>query len=115
LFVPHGVDPEDPSFETREDYFDSRAGVKRHLLSIRRGFADGWHESEPRAEGAAPPAAEFWGGGTRFECLGSAGSRPVCRPPRGSAAASHGHNRHCGQPVTRGVRYILAGFLTAFG
>ena len=53
--------------------------------------------------------AEFAGGGTRFELLPG---QPVYRPGVGGAIGFHGHNRHCGMPVTRGVRYILAGFLT---
>jgi hypothetical protein len=50
----------------------------------------------------------FDGGGTRFESLLG---KPVYRPTAGSAIGFNGQNRHSGLPVTRGVRYILAGFL----
>jgi hypothetical protein len=50
----------------------------------------------------------FEGGGTRFESLLG---KPVYRPAVGCAIGFNGQNRHCGLPVTQGVRYILAGFL----
>ena len=50
----------------------------------------------------------FEGGGTRFENLAG---KPVYQPSTGSAIGFNGQNRHSGLPVTKGVRYILAGFL----
>jgi len=51
---------------------------------------------------------EFDGGGTRFVHLDG---QPTYRPPLGYATLFSGKNRHCGVATTRGVRYILAGFL----
>lgn len=52
--------------------------------------------------------SEFDGGGTRFVNL--AGLRTFRESP-GDAVIFSGYNRHCGVPITRGIRYILAGFL----
>jgi hypothetical protein len=48
----------------------------------------------------------FVGGGTKFAKSGA-----VKKPGVGSAVAFCGRSRHAGKQVTRGTRYILAGFL----
>jgi hypothetical protein len=70
---------------------------------------------EWRVDGVAGVAAEFAGGGTRFELVGAPENRPVFRPPAGCAIGFNGKNRHCGLPVRSGTRYILAGFLSVVG
>lgn len=50
---------------------------------------------------------QYTGGGT---CFVNVSGRPVYRPSTGIAVMFAGQNRHCGVPVTSGVRYILAGF-----
>ena len=52
---------------------------------------------------------EYQGGGTQFLEMGE--PHPVFRPAKGYATLFSGKNRHCGLPITSGVRYILAGFL----
>jgi predicted 2-oxoglutarate/Fe(II)-dependent dioxygenase YbiX len=47
------------------------------------------------------------GGGTQFVDLEGA---PTLCPPQGTALLFSGRNRHRGVAITRGVRYILAGF-----
>ena len=54
-------------------------------------------------------AANFDGGGTRF-VHPIPGGQQLFRPPLGTAVMFSGKNRHCGVSITRGVRYILAGF-----
>jgi len=55
------------------------------------------------------PCTDFDGGGTKFVHL--APEIQLYRPTQGKAVLFSGKNRHCGVPITRGVRYILAGFL----
>lgn len=50
---------------------------------------------------------EYDGGGTQFVELDG---QPVFRPAQGTAVLFSGRNRHRGVAITRGVRYILAGF-----
>ena len=50
---------------------------------------------------------EFDGGGTQFVYL----EPGLFRPKQGKCVMFSGKNRHSGVPITRGVRYILAGFL----
>jgi hypothetical protein len=52
---------------------------------------------------------EFDGGGTQFVHLEE--HQQLHRPPQGMCVMFSGKNRHKGLPITRGVRYILAGFL----
>jgi len=51
---------------------------------------------------------EFDGGGTKFVYLNH--GEQLYRPTQGKCVFFSGKNRHCGVPITRGVRYILAGF-----
>jgi len=51
----------------------------------------------------------FSGGGTQFVELEG---KPIMNASVGGAIGFCGRNRHCGQPITSGVRYILAGFLS---
>jgi hypothetical protein len=53
--------------------------------------------------------SEHEGGGTYF--LFAPVPDPIFRPAEGFATLFSGKNRHCGLPITSGVRYILAGFL----
>ena len=61
----------------------------------------------------------FEAGGTYFESLGESGqtsgtdSGKTLRPDRGQMLSHWGVLRPAGQPVTKGVRYILAGFVRA--
>ena len=50
----------------------------------------------------------FEGGGTQFVQLEGA---PIFRPAVGRALLFSGKNRHQGVATTKGVRYILAGFV----
>ena len=50
---------------------------------------------------------DFEGGGTSFESLGW-GTLSV---QRGECLLHRGAERHCGSPVTRGMRFIVVGFL----
>ena len=50
----------------------------------------------------------FEGGGTQFVEIEGA---PIFRPAVGAALIFSGKNRHRGVETTRGVRYILAGFV----
>ena len=52
------------------------------------------------------PLAAYEGGGTWVERSGR-----VYRPAQGSGIAFSATERHAGLSVTKGVRYILAGFL----
>jgi len=54
--------------------------------------------------------AEYDGGGTQFLETGQ-DIAPVYRPGKGHASLFSGKNRHCGLAISKGVRYILAGFL----
>jgi predicted 2-oxoglutarate/Fe(II)-dependent dioxygenase YbiX len=55
---------------------------------------------------ALNPRAEFEGGGTYF-----ADARTVVCPDAGHVLAFSGETRHGGEPITAGVRYIIAAFL----
>lgn len=52
---------------------------------------------------------DFRGGGTAIEAAGNA----TVRPRRGEVLTHYGGLRHAGRPVSRGTRYILAGFVRA--
>ena len=56
---------------------------------------------------------EFDGGGTGFADVhgGSRASPLVVRPRLGHAVAFPGALWHCGEPITRGRRYVIAAFL----
>ena len=49
---------------------------------------------------------DYDGGGTYFECLNA-----TIHVQRGHALIFPGKLRHCGQRITRGLRYLLVGFL----
>jgi len=49
---------------------------------------------------------DYDGGGTYFECLNA-----TVHVQRGHALIFPGKLRHCGQRITRGLRYLLVGFL----
>lgn len=49
---------------------------------------------------------DYEGGGTYFEALGA-----TVHVQRGHALVFPGKLRHCGQRITRGVRFLLVGFL----
>ena len=49
---------------------------------------------------------DYDGGGTYFECLNA-----TVHVQRGHALIFPGRLRHCGQRITRGLRYLLVGFL----
>lgn len=49
---------------------------------------------------------DYDGGGTYFECLNA-----TVHIQRGHALVFPGKLRHCGQRITRGLRYLLVGFL----
>jgi predicted 2-oxoglutarate/Fe(II)-dependent dioxygenase YbiX len=53
------------------------------------------------------PPEDFDGGGTAFESLGWG----TLSPGRGECLLHRGAEMHCGKPITRGMRFIVVGFL----
>ena len=82
-------------------------------LFVARYAADGQRALEEHEDGSpfafvVPLNKNFEGGGTQFVDLEGA---PIFRPAVGAALLFSGKNRHRGVETTRGVRYILAGFV----
>ena len=61
------------------------------------------------------PGVSFTGGGTAFDLSGEGeeGEATPIRPERGEMLSHFGRIRHTGLPVTKGTRYIIAGFVRA--
>jgi len=61
------------------------------------------------------PEVSFTGGGTAFDLSGEGeeGEVTQIRPKRGEMLSHFGRIRHTGLPVTKGTRYIIAGFVRA--
>lgn len=89
------------------DLFIARYSVEPGGLAALEPHEDG---SEFSFVLALNSLAEYEGGGTQFLATGVV-PHPVFRPDKGYATLFSGKNRHCGLPITSGVRYILAGFL----
>ena len=82
-------------------------------LFVARYAADGQRALEEHEDGSpfafvVPLNDGFEGGGTQFVQLEGA---PIFRPAVGAALLFSGKNRHRGVETTKGVRYILAGFV----
>ena len=82
-------------------------------LFVARYAADEQRELEEHEDGSpfafvVPLNDSFEGGGTQF--VENEGA-PIFRPAVGAALLFSGKNRHRGVETTRGVRYILAGFV----
>ena len=90
-----------------QDLFIARYSVEPGGLTALEPHEDG---SEFSFVLALNGLAEYQGGGTQFMATGEV-PHPVFRPDVGWASLFSGRNRHCGLPITTGVRYILAGFL----
>ena len=89
-----------PALEEHED-----GSEFSFVLSLNTGQSNSeFHNST----GVHGDESKFSGGGTKFVHLEG---QPTFRPPMGYATMFSGKNRHCGVATTRGVRYILAGFL----
>lgn len=89
------------------DLFIARYSVEPGGLAALEPHEDG---SEFSFVLALNSLTEYEGGGTQFLATGAV-PHPVFRPDKGYATLFSGKNRHCGLPITSGVRYILAGFL----
>lgn len=89
------------------DLFIARYSVEPGGLAALEPHEDG---SEFSFVLALNSLTEYAGGGTQFLATGVV-PHPVFRPDIGYATLFSGKNRHCGLPITSGVRYILAGFL----
>jgi hypothetical protein len=89
------------------DLFIARYSVEPGGLAALEPHEDG---SEFSFVLALNSLTEYEGGGTQFLATGVV-PHPVFRPDKGYATLFSGKNRHCGLPITSGVRYILAGFL----
>ena len=98
---------EDEEEEEEEEEEDDKGGHRKEKKQTGLGeHEDGslWSFVLPLNE-----CCEFDGGGTQFVHLEE--HRQLHRPPQGMCVMFSGKNRHKGVPITRGVRYILAGFL----
>jgi hypothetical protein len=89
------------------DLFIARYSVEPGGLAALEPHEDG---SEFSFVLALNDLTEYEGGGTQFLATGEV-PHPVFRPEKGFATMFSGKNRHCGLPITAGVRFILAGFL----
>ena len=106
---------EDPnsSFKVRASWGDGTADFVLCDLFVARYSADGQRALEEHEDGSpwafvVPLNDGFEGGGTQFVELEGA---PIFRPAVGRALLFSGKNRHRGVATTKGVRYILAGFV----
>ena len=72
------------------------------VVALNVGEGTDWRSDAGDGDG------DYAGGGTCFELLEG---QPIMRLAMGYAIGFNGRNRHHGVPVTRGVRYILTGFL----
>jgi hypothetical protein len=88
----------------------SDAFVVRYDAAKQAGLPTHADDSHLSLTVALNDTADYDGGGTYFEEAGRA-----VRPERGCVVAFPGSLRHGGQPITRGVRYIIAAFLYVDG
>ena len=80
--------------------------VARYAADAQRALAE--HEDGSPFAFVVPLNDGFEGGGTQFVELTGA---PTFKPAPGAALLFSGKNRHRGVATTKGVRYILAGFV----
>ena len=80
--------------------------VARYAADAQRALAE--HEDGSPFAFVVPLNDGFEGGGTQFVELEGA---PTFKPAPGAALLFSGKNRHRGVATTKGVRYILAGFV----
>ena len=106
---------EDPnsSFKVSASWGDGTSEFVLCDLFVARYTADGQRALEEHEDGSpfafvVPLNDGFEGGGTQFVELEGA---PIFRPAVGRALLFSGKNRHRGVATTKGVRYILAGFV----